>query len=166
MNKLVGITLGAVAVYGIVRLLKMQNVGDQTNISLVNPRVHAVNLGGLSFRTEVAINNPSKDSVKITKPVVSVKSKGKLLSQSNAENIEIIIKPLGVTQIDTIEIVLNWSILGSLVTNLFKKIPLVIASFKQGNSKNLISQLGIPMEMYFTTYVNSLFYQSESTKLI
>jgi hypothetical protein len=166
MNKLVGITLGAVAVYGIVRLLKMQNVGDQTNISLVNPRVHAVNLGGLSFRTEVAINNPSKDSVKITKPVVSVKSKGKLLSQSNAENIEIIIKPLGVTQIDTIEIVLNWSILGSLVTNLFKKIPLVIASFKQGNSKNLISQLGIPMEMYFTTYVNGLFYQSESTKLI
>jgi hypothetical protein len=166
MNKLVGITLGAVAVYGIVRLLKMQNVGDQTNISLVNPRVHAVNLGGLSFRTEVAINNPSKDSVKITKPVVSVKSKGKLLSQSNAENIEIIIKPLGVTQIDTIEIILNWSILGSLVTNLIKKKPLVIASFKQGNSKNLISQLGIPMEMYFTTYVNSLFYQSESTKLI
>ena len=45
MNKLVGITLGAVAVYGIVRLLKMQNLGDQTNISLVNPRVHAVNLG-------------------------------------------------------------------------------------------------------------------------
>ena len=87
MNKLVGITIGAVAVYGIVRLLKMQNVGDQTNISLVNPRVHAVNLGGLSFRTEVAINNHSKDSVKITKPVVSVKSKGKLLSQYNAESL-------------------------------------------------------------------------------
>jgi hypothetical protein len=49
MNKLVGITLGAVAVYGIVRLLKMQNVGDQTNISLVNPRVHAVNLGGFPW---------------------------------------------------------------------------------------------------------------------
>ena len=73
MNKLVGITLGAVAVYGIVRLLKMQNVGDQTNISLVNPRVHAVNLGGLSFRTEVAINNPSKDSVKIISSVNSNK---------------------------------------------------------------------------------------------
>jgi hypothetical protein len=50
----------------------MQNVGDQTNITMVNPRVHAVNLGGLSFRTEVAINNPSKDTVKITKPVVSL----------------------------------------------------------------------------------------------
>jgi hypothetical protein len=73
---------------------------------------------------------------------------------------------LAITNIDTIEIVLNWSILGSLVTNLIKKIPLVIASFKQGNGKNLISQLGIPMEMYFTTYVNGIFYQSEPEKLI
>jgi hypothetical protein len=55
MNKLVGITLGAAAVYGMIRLLRMQNVGDQTNITMVNPRVHAVNLGGLSFRTELLI---------------------------------------------------------------------------------------------------------------
>jgi hypothetical protein len=48
MNKLVGITLGAAAVYGMIRLLRMQNVGDQTNITMVNPRVHAVNLGGIS----------------------------------------------------------------------------------------------------------------------
>ena len=153
MNKLVGITLGAVAVYGIVRLLKMQNVGDQTNISLVNPRVHAVNLGGLSFRTEVAINNPSKDSVKITKPVVSVKSKGKLLSQSNAENKEIIIKPLGVTQIDTIELQINWMTLTGLISNIVSKVPAVITAFKSGNKKNLIDQLGIPIEMSFSTYV-------------
>lgn len=76
----------AVAVYGIVRLLKMQSVGDQTNISLVHPRAHAVNLNGLSFCTEVAINKPSKDSVNITKLVVRVKIEGKLLSQSYAEN--------------------------------------------------------------------------------
>jgi len=92
MNKLIGITLGAAAVYGIVRLLKMQNVGDQTNITLVNPRVHSINLGGITFRTEVSINNPSKDTVTITKPVVSVKSYNNLLTQSNAENKEIIIK--------------------------------------------------------------------------
>ena len=166
MNKLVGITLGAVAVYGIVRLLKMQNVGDQTNISLVNPRVHAVNLGGLSFRTEVAINNPSKDSVKITKPVVSVKSKWKLLSQSNAENKEIIIKPLGVTQIDTIELQINWMTLTGLISNIVSKVPAVITAFKSGNKKNLIDQLGIPMEMSFSTYVNGLFYESEPSKII
>ena len=166
MNKLVGITLGAAAVYGIVRLLKMQNVGDQTNITLVNPRVHSINLGGLYFRTEVAINNPSKDSVKITKPVVSLKSKGKLLAQSDAENMEISIKPLGVTQIDTIELQLNWMILSGLITNIISKVPAVITAFKSGNKKNLISQLGIPIDMSFTTYVNGLFYQSEPSKII
>jgi hypothetical protein len=166
MNKLVGITLGAAAVYGIVRLLKMQNVSDQTNISLVNPRVHSINLGGLTFRTEVAINNPSKDSVTITKPVVSIKSNGKLLSQSNAENKEIIIKPLGVTQIDTIELQIGWMMLSGLISNIISKVPAVITSFKSGNKKNLVSQLGIPMEMSFTTYVNGLFYQSEPSKLI
>jgi hypothetical protein len=166
MNKLVGITLGAAAVYGIVRLLKMQNVGDQTNITLVNPRVHSINLGGLYFRTEVAINNPSKDSVKITKPVVSLKSKGKLLAQSDAENVEISIKPLGVTQIDTIELQINWLILSGLITNIISKVPAVITAFKSGNKKNLISQLGIPIDMSFTTYVNGLFYQSEPSKII
>jgi hypothetical protein len=166
MNKLIGMTLGAAAVYGIVRLLKMQNVGDQTNITLVNPRVHSINLGGITFRTEVSINNPSKDTVTITKPVVSVKSNNNLLTQSNAENKEIIIKPLGVTQIDTIELQINWMILSGLISNIISKVPAVITAFKSGNKSNLVAQLGIPMEMSFTTYVNGLFYQSEPSKII
>jgi hypothetical protein len=121
----------------------MQNVGDQTNITMVNPRVHAVNLGGLSFRTEVAINNPSKDTVKITKPVVSLKSKGKLLTQSNAENKEIIIKPLGATQIDTIELQINWMIISGLISNIISKVPAVITAFKSGNKNNLVGLMDI-----------------------
>jgi hypothetical protein len=166
MNKVVRVALAGVALYGLVRLLKMQTVSDLASLTLVNPRVHNVTLAGMSLRTGVAVNNASRDSVKVTKPVVVLTSNGRFLTQSIAENKIIEIRPLTITNIDTIEIVLNWSILGSLVTNLIKKIPLVIASFKQGNSKNLISQLGIPMEMYFTTYVNGLFYQSEPTKLI
>jgi hypothetical protein len=166
MNKLVGITLGAVAVYGIVRLLKMQNVGDQTNITLVNPRVHSINLGGITFRTEAAINNPSKDKVTITKPVVRVLSNNNLLTQSNAENKEIIIKPLGVTKIDTIAVSINWMTLTGLISNIVSKVPAVITAFKSGNKKNLIDQLGIPIEMSFTTYVNGLFYESEPSKII
>jgi hypothetical protein len=166
MNKLIGITLGAAAVYGIVRLLKMQNVGDQTNITLVNPRVHTVNLGGITFRTEVSINNPSKDTVTITKPVVSVKSGSNLLSQSNAENKQIVIKPLGVTQIDTVELQINWLTLSGLISNIISKVPAVITAFKSGNKSNLVAQLGIPMQMSFSTYVNGLFYQSEPTKII
>jgi len=108
MNKLVGITLGAASAYCIVRFLQMQNVSDKTNIILVNPRVHDVNLGGLYIRREVQVKNQTINSVRIAKPVVSLKTNGGLLSQSNAENIQIYIKPLDIAIIDTIELRIGW----------------------------------------------------------
>ena len=98
--------------------------------------------------------------------MVTLTSKNNYLTQSNAENKEIIIQPLGVTKIDTIELVLSWTILAGLINNLISKIPAVITAWKSGNKKNLVAQLGVPMEMYFSTYVNGLFYQSPSEKLI
>ena len=166
MNKVVGIALGAGLVYGLVRLLKMQNVSDMSTMKMVNPRIHSINLGGLTFRTEVEVNNPSRDSIRITKPVVTLTSKNKFLTQSDAENKEIIIQPLAVTKIDTIELELSWSTLAGFIKNIVTKIPAVITAWKSGNKKNLVAQLGVPMEMYFTTYVNGLFYQSPSEKLI
>ncbi len=166
MNKVLGIAIGAGLVYGIVRLLKMQNVSDVSTMKMVNPRIHSINLGGLTFRTEVEVNNPSRDSIRITKPVVTLTSKNKFLTQSDAENKEIVIQPLAVTKIDTIELELSWSILAGLIKNIVTKIPAVITAWKSGNKKNLVAQLGVPMEMYFTTYVNGLFYQSPSEKLI
>ena len=166
MNKVLGIAIGAGLVYGVVRLLKMQNVSDVSTMKMVNPRIHSINLGGLTFRTEVEVNNPSRDSIRITKPVVTLTSKNKFLTQSDAENKEIVIQPLAVTKIDTIELELSWSILAGLIKNIVTKIPAVITAWKSGNKKNLVAQLGVPMEMYFTTYVNGLFYQSPSEKLI
>lgn len=166
MNKVLGIAIGAGLVYGMVRLLKMQNVSDVSTMKMVNPRIHSINLGGLTFRTEVEVNNPSRDSIRITKPVVTLTSKSKFLTQSDAENKEIVIQPLAVTKIDTIELELSWSILAGLIKNIVTKIPAVITAWKSGNKKNLVAQLGVPMEMYFTTYVNGLFYQSPSEKLI
>ncbi len=166
MNKVLGIAIGAGLVYGMVRLLKIQNVSDVSTMKMVNPRIHSISLGGLTFRTEVEVNNPSRDSIRITKPVVTLTSKNKFLTQSDAENKEIVIQPLAVTKIDTIELELSWSILAGLIKNIVTKIPAVITAWKSGNKKNLVAQLGVPMEMYFTTYVNGLFYQSPSEKLI
>ena len=166
MNKVLGIAIGAGLVYGMVRLLKMQNVSDVSTMKMVNPRIHSINLGGLTFRTEVEVNNPSRDSIRITKPVVTLTSKNKFLTQSDAENKESVSQPLAVTKIDTIELELSWSILAGLIKNIVTKIPAVITAWKSGNKKNLVAQLGVPMEMYFTTYVNGLFYQSPSEKLI
>lgn len=46
MNKVVGVALAGVALYGLVRLLKMQSVSDLASLTLVNPRVHNVSLVG------------------------------------------------------------------------------------------------------------------------
>jgi hypothetical protein len=56
--------------------------------------------------------------------------------------------------------------LSGLISNIVSKVPAVITAFKSGNKKNLIDQLGIPIEMSFTTYVNGLFYESEPSKII
>ena len=50
MNKVLGIALAGAALYGLVRILRMQNVSDLTTLSLVNPRVNPVTLAGLLKR--------------------------------------------------------------------------------------------------------------------
>lgn len=73
MNKVVGVALAGVALYGLVRLLKMQSVSDLASLTLVNPRVHNVSLAGMSLRTEVAVNNASRDSVKVYSAIFSAR---------------------------------------------------------------------------------------------
>ncbi len=66
----------------------------------------------------------------------------------------------GGTKIDTIELLLSWTILAGLIKNIVTKIPAVISAWKSGNKNNLIAQLSVPIEMYFSTYVIGLFYPS------
>jgi hypothetical protein len=104
--------------------------------------------------------------VKITKPVVTLSTNGKLLSQSNSENKTITIEPLNVSQIDTIELVIGWTTIGTFVTGILKKIPQLIAAFKPGSTNDIGQILGIPVEMTFSTYANGIFYQSTPQKVL
>ena len=106
MRNLLRFTLIGVAAYGVYRLLQMKNVSDLVTVRLLKPRIHKVDLSGLVFQTEVAINNPTRDSVTITKPVVTLTSNGNMLSQSDSANLSYKIAPLSVTMIDTIS--LTW----------------------------------------------------------
>lgn len=92
MNKLVGIGLIGAGAFGLIQLLRMKNVSDSISTRLVNPRIHKISLTGMSFRTEVSINNPTRDSITITKPVVTLTTNGKLLTQSASENKIIVIE--------------------------------------------------------------------------
>lgn len=165
MNKLLGIGLIGAGAFGLIQILRMKNVGDSISTKLVNPRVHKVSLAGMTFRTEVSINNPTRDSITITKPVVTLTTNGKLLTQSASENKTITIEPLNVSQIDTIELTLAWTVIGTFVVGILKKIPEIIASQKAGKPINLAESLGIPMEMTFSTYANGIFFQSNPEKI-
>jgi len=166
MNKWLGIGILVTGAYGAYRLLNLKSISENISTRLINPRIHKINLSGVYLHTEVAINNPSRNSVTITKPVVSLLSENKLLSQSNAENKSISIRPLGVTQIDTIELHLSWTMIASMVANILPKIPAIISAYKSGNKSGILSQLNMPLSMSFSTYVDGLFFQSYPTKLI
>jgi hypothetical protein len=166
MNKIVGIGIIGVGALALIELLRMKNVGDSISSQLINPRVHKVSLSGITLRTEVSVKNPTKDSMTITKPVVTLTSGEKLLTQSLPENKTYTIEPLGLTQIDTIELTISWTVIGSFVAGILKKIPAIIASHQEGKKVSLSSVLGIPIEMSFSTYANGIFFQSKPEKIL
>ncbi len=165
MNKLIGIGLLTTAGFFLLRIVKAQNVSENSTFKLANPRIHDVNLGGISFRTEIAVNNPTQGSLIMTKPVVSIWSNGKVLTQSLAENKTIQIKPLSVSNIDTIELVLPWTNLPKVVGSIITQIPALISAFKTKKLSNVLASLNLPLEMSFSTYVNGIFHQTPPQKL-
>jgi hypothetical protein len=143
-------------------------VSDLVTVRLLKPRIHKVDLSGLVFQTEVAINNPTRDSVTITKPVVTLTTNGNMLSQSDSANLSYKIAPLSVTMIDTISLNLAWTSVAGMVAGIVRRIPEIVAAARAGGdvTKNVIRAIGVPMEMTFSTYANGLFFQSPAEKLI
>jgi len=65
--------------------------------NLSNPCIHKVDLKGIAFRTEIKIQNPTKNSMNITKPVVTLSSNGKYITSNSPEQKSIVIEPLTTT---------------------------------------------------------------------
>jgi hypothetical protein len=153
-------------VYGIYTLIGLKRVSDNVVTSLSKPRIHTIDMRGLVIRTEIDVSNPTKTSVKITKPVITLTTKGKYITSSHPENKEITIKPLADTQIDTIELIVPWTILAGYIIGIIGKIPLILAAFKTKDMTAVGTALSIPLEMKYSLYANGLSYQSESEKIL
>ena len=166
MNKLLKIGMAGGLVFGIVKLLKMKRVSDKMVSNLSNPRVHKVDLTGIVFRTEINIQNPTKDSMTITKPVVTLTTKGKYVSSNSPEQKTFTIQPLTTTTIDTIEIPIGWKTLSGYVSGILGKIPEFITAFKNKDKTALAKALAIPLEMKYSLYANGIYYESETEKLM
>lgn len=163
-KKIAGIGLLVIGALGIAKIIKMKKIGDNVITKLVNPRVHKVDTKGISFRTEITLQNPTNSTMKITKPVVYLSTNGTQITNSNIENKVIEIKALQNTNIDTIELQLSWIQLIPFVSTIVTNIPSIIQAVK--NKTSITEALGIPLEMNYTLYANNLFIKSEPTKLI
>jgi hypothetical protein len=166
MNKLLKIGMAGGLVFGIVKLLKMKRVSDKMVSNLSNPRIHKVDLTGIVFRTEINIQNPTKDSMSITKPVVTLTTKGKYVTSNSPEQKTFTIQPLTTTTIDTIEIPIGWKTLSGYVSGILGKIPEFITAFKNKDKTALAKALAIPLEMKYSLYANGIYYESETEKLM
>src|SRR5262249_4341118 len=102
----------------------------------------------------------------ITKPVVTLTTNGKLITQSAPENKTIVIEPMGVSQIDTIEFEVGWPMIGSFVSGIIPRVPKILTAFLTGSTSAIGAALGIPLEMRFTTYVDGIYYQSDPEKIL
>jgi hypothetical protein len=166
MNGLLKIGITGGLVFGIIKLLKMKRVSDKMVSNLSNPRIHKVDLSGITFRTEIKIQNPTKNTMSITKPVVTLTSNGKYITSNSPEQKIINIQPLTTTDIDTIEIPITWTTMAGYLTGIIGKAPALIAAFRNKNMKAVASTLAIPLEMKYSLYANGIYYESVPEKLM
>jgi hypothetical protein len=125
-----------------------------------------VDLKGIAFRTEIKIQNPTKNSMTITKPVVTLSTNGKYITSNNPEQKEIVIKPLTTTNINTIELSVGLATLAGYVSGVISKAPQLLAAYKKKDLKGLAKTLAIPLEMKYSLYANGIYYESEPQKIM
>jgi len=166
MNNWLKIGIAGGLVLGAIKLFKMKTISEKMVSNLSNPRIHKVDLSGIYFRTEIKIQNPTKNSMTITKPAVTLTTNNKYITSNSPEQKEIVIKPLTTTDIDTIELNIGWTTLAGYVTGIVGKAPTIIAAFKKKDLKGIASALAIPLEMKYSLYANGLFYESEPQKIM
>ena len=166
MNKLLKIGIAGGLVLGVIKLFKMKKVSDKMVSNLSNPRIHKVDLSGIAFRTEIKIQNPTKNSMTITKPAVTLTTNGKYITSNSPEQKTITIKPLTTTDIDTIELSIGWTTLAGYITGIIPKVPLLVAAFKSKDLKSIGTTLAIPLEMKYSLYADGIYYESEPEKIM
>jgi hypothetical protein len=166
MRKWLGIGIVGALALGAIKLFNMKKLSDNLVSSLSNPRIYKVNLSGITFRTEINLQNPTSNTMTITKPVVTLTTNGKVITSNSPEQKTFVIKALGTTQIDTIALSVSWATLAEYVTGVLGKIPAIMDAFKKSDLKGIAKALAIPLEMQYTLYADNLFYQSAPEKLM
>jgi hypothetical protein len=159
MRDLVLLGAAGLALFFGSRLFGAKKVADKSIVRVLNPRIVKADGNGLLVRFDVAVDNPTNTSMRISKPVITLSSRGKYMASSVPQNKQYSIGPLSQTSLDFAEITLPWMTLSSYAAELISNIPTLIKSF-QTQGRLSFQMLSIPLEYKYSTYVNDLFYES------
>lgn len=166
MNKILGIgILGALA-FGVYKLFGMKQISEKVVTHLSKPRVHKVDLRGIALRTEIKIDNPTRFSMNITKPIITLTTGGKYITSTRPEQKSVVIKPMDTSMIDTIEVVIPWTAVAEYAGDIISKIPELTEAWKKKKVGDFAKALAIPLEIKYSLYANGLFYEAEPQKIL
>ncbi|MBS1616245.1 MAG: hypothetical protein JST06_09035 [Bacteroidetes bacterium] len=168
MNKL--LTIGILAGGGLLayRAFQLNALAGNITTRMTGVRVHQLNLSGLTIAVGVAINNPTKSTVAISKPVVILTSNGQYIGESDAEGQVFNVAAQKVSSIGEILIKIP---LTSAMT-IFKGINLsgLFAAFGgqslQTVAQTALSQIKVPIEAQISFYADSLFVKLPPVRVV
>lgn len=138
------------------KALSAKKLSDKSIVRTRNPRIAKINLSGIRLATDLFIDNPTNNSIQITKPVITFTSGGKYIASSIPSKEQFTISAMNQTSLGTIEVEIPWSALTPFISNLLTRIPGLVQS---GNAT--ITSLNMPFEYHYSLYINGLFYESQ-----
>lgn len=164
------LTFGIIAAGGILayRAFQLNALAGNITTRLTSIRVHSLNFSGLTMAVGIAINNPTKSQVTISKPVVLLTSNSQYVGESDADGKTFTVAPQKLSSIGEILIKIP---LTSAMT-LFKGINLtsLFAAFQgqplQAAAQSAIAQIKMPIEAQISFYADSLFVKLPATRVL
>ncbi len=164
------LTIGILAAGGIFayRAFQLNALAGNITTRLTGVRVHSLSFSGLTMAVGVAINNPTKSSVKISKPTVILTSNSQYVGESDADAKVFNVAAQKVSSIG--EIFINIPLTSAMT--LFKGINLtgLFAAFKgtslQAAAQSAMGQIKMPIEAQVSFYADSLFVKLPATRVL
>ncbi len=168
MNKLLTISILAGGGLLAYRALQLNALAGNITTRITGARVHSLSFSGLTMAIGVAVNNPTKTTVKITKPMVVLTSNGQYVGESDADGKAFTVAAQKVSSIG--EIFINIPLISAMA--LFKGINLtaLFAAFKgqslQAAAQSAMAQIKVPIEAQVSFYADSLFVKLPATRVL
>jgi len=166
MNKLLLLSIAGIGFYLVKRGGDLTALVDNISTRVSGIRIHQLDFSGLTIAANVEVNNPTRSTANISKPVVYLFSNGKAIGESNAVDSTIAIKPQAVTQLGSYLVTIPFISLLSIVGSInYGKLVMAFGQSAQAGVGAMLAQLAIPAEISVALYADGLFIKTPPVKI-